>query len=112
MFNKLIDNFKSVEFEVNGNTKVKYAKKNFEEAFGVPIRIYNGTKFADEESTLAKIRKNDIKGAADIKIKMSTKVGEAEKLFLKNLGVKVQVCDKKGDLADNKLTLGELARLK
>jgi len=110
MFKKMMDNFKSVEFEVKANMKVKYVKRNFEEAFGVPIRIYHGSKFADEDITLSKIRHNDIKGAADMKIKMSSKVGDAEKLFLEKLGVKVQICDKNGELADNNVTIGELAR--
>lgn len=110
MLNKFLDNFKSVEFEVKANMKVKYVKKNFQEAFGVPIRIYKGNQFADEETTLSKIRQNEIKGAADIKIKMSTKVGDAEELFLQKLGVKVQICDKTGELADNNSTLGEISR--
>ncbi len=111
MFNKIIDNFKSKEVEIKPQMYVGKLKKTFEETFGFPIRVYNGKKFAADDVTLASIRKNEIKGSSNSKIKMSMKVIEVEDLFLKDLGVIVQICNKDGSLADNNMTLGDLSRM-
>jgi hypothetical protein len=46
----------------------------------------------------------------DVKMKLSEKVGDVEKKFKEKMGVKIQILDKDGKLADNDLTLGELRR--
>lgn len=48
---------------INGRMKVKTLKKEFKEEFGLIVRIYEGNKFADDEVTIASIRKEgEIKG--------------------------------------------------
>ena len=49
--------------------------------------------------------------ADGLKIKASTKVGDAEKLFDTNFGVTVQIKDAKGTkLVPNGITIGQAAR--
>lgn len=97
------------ELKVAGRMKVSSLKKDFKEAFGVNIRIYNGVKFADDDATLASIRAEGVK-AGDIEVVAQTKVGNVEKAFLEKMGIKIQIEDKKGDLADNNVTLGSLSK--
>ena len=56
------------------------------------MRVYNGQKFADDDATLASIRKNDAKGG-DVKINGNMLVGNFEKKILEEFGIKVQVAD-------------------
>ncbi len=50
------------DFTITGRMKVKTLKADFKENFGSTLRVYNGQKFADDDATLASIRKNDAKG--------------------------------------------------
>jgi hypothetical protein len=93
--------------DVHGNTRVKTLKKAFQKEYGVEIRIYKGQKFADDDATLASVRVGDPAGD-DININANMKVGNLEKKFKDVLGVKVQIENKDGKLADNKVTLGSL----
>lgn len=93
--------------KISGRMKVKTLKEEFKKEFGFGIRIYNGVKFADDDVTLASIRKGDAKGG-DVEIRGNMKVGNAEKLILDNYGIKIQIEDKTGALADNNVTLGSL----
>lgn len=95
--------------KISGRMKVKTLKDEFKKAFGVGIRLYNGVKFADDDATLASIRKGDAKGG-DVEIHGNLKVGNAEKLILDNFGIKNQIEDKTGELADNNVTLGSLKK--
>jgi len=97
------------ELKVGGRMKVATLKKDFKEAFGVEIRVYNGKKFADDDATLASIRAKDAKGG-DISLVAQTKVGNIEKAFKDQMGITIQVEDKDGSLADNKVTLGSLKK--
>ena len=72
--------------------KVKTLKADFKENFGSTLRVYNGQKFADDDATLASIRKNDAKGG-DVKINGNMLVGNFEKKILEEFGIKVQVAD-------------------
>ena len=70
---------------------------------------------ADPEMTLAALNKKTTKEvntkADGLKIKGSTKVGEAEKLFDQNFGVTVQIKDKAGKVCvPNGITIGQAAR--
>ena len=90
-----------------GNTKVKTLKKSFKGEYGIEIRIYDGNKFADDDATLASVRKGDPAGG-EIKISANMKVGNLEDKFKDMLGVKIQIEDANGKLADNSVTLGSL----
>ncbi len=95
---------------VNGRKKVKTLKDEFKKEFGVSIRVYKGPKFADENATLASIRKGDVAKSGDFDVHANTKVGNVEKQFLENLGIKVQIEAADGSLADNNLTLAQLKK--
>lgn len=80
------------DFTITGRMKVKTLKADFKENFGSTLRVYNGQKFADDDATLASIRKNDAKGG-DVKINRNMLVGNFEKKILEEFGIKVQVAD-------------------
>ncbi len=50
------------DLKVTGRMKVKSLKKAFLKEFKLSIRIYDGRSFADDDATLASIRKGDSKG--------------------------------------------------
>lgn len=116
LINKIGDSFKSADFEIAPQMKIKTLCKNFKDNFGLTLRVYKGVQFADGELTLAQLNKeskatNLNTKAGALKIKASTKVGDAEKLFKDHFGVNVQIADfddKK--LCDNNMTIGEASR--
>jgi len=115
IFDKIKDNFKSSEFSVASNSKVKTLKRNFEKSFdGAVLRVYYGTTFSNENHTIAKIRNKENPGSGEeFKAKASWEVKKLEDAFMESFGIKVQVA-LPGDteLADNNATLGEVSRTK
>jgi hypothetical protein len=95
---------------VSGRQKVKTLKDDFNKEFGVNIRVYKGAKFADDDATLSSIRSADAPKSGDFDVHGNTKVGNVEKQFLENFGIKVQIEDNKGDLADNNVALASLKK--
>ncbi len=90
--------------KVDGRNKVKKLKEEFKKEFGVSIRVYYGAKFADDDATLASIRAEGAKGG-DFEVHGNTKVGNVEKQFMDTLGIKVQIENAAGGLANNDETL-------
>ena len=93
------------DFSISGKMKVKTLKANFKEEYGSTLRVYVGKKFADDDATLASIRKEDAKGG-EVKINGKMLVGNFEKKILEEFGIVIQVAtpdDSK--LSDNSLTL-------
>lgn len=78
------------ELTISGRMKVKSLKADFKKAFGSTLRIYNGAKFADDDATLASIRKGDAKGG-EVKAHGATKVGNFEKAIMENYGIRIQI---------------------
>ncbi|MCI0500629.1 MAG: hypothetical protein L0Y61_02635 [Epsilonproteobacteria bacterium] len=92
---------------INGRMKVKTLKSDFKKEFGLNIRIYDGKKFADDDATLASIRKKDIKGG-EFSPKKNTKVGNLEDKFMDLFGLKIQVTGSdESYLCNNDLTLAK-----
>ena len=88
LINNLKDKFNKAEFTVAPQKKLKTLSKEFLDAFDLQLVFYKG---------------NIIKG--------STKVGDAEKMFDTNFGVKVQIKDKAGKICvPNEITIGQAAR--
>ncbi|MBR2266076.1 MAG: hypothetical protein IJ882_05315 [Paludibacteraceae bacterium] len=116
LLNNIKDHFTNAEFTVAPNKKVKTVCADFKKAFGVTLVIYKGAQLADPEMTLAELNKRTSKDVktksyAELKIKASMKVGEAEKLFDQMFGLTVQIKDPSGkECVDNKLTIGQAAR--
>ena len=115
LFDNLKDKFKNAEFTVAPNKKLKTISADFKKAFELSLVFYKGAQIADGDLTLAALNKKttkDVNSKADgLKIKASTKVGDAEKLFDTNFGVTVQIKDATGTkLVPNGITLGQAAR--
>lgn len=93
------------DLKITGRMKVSSVRESFKKAFGSTLRIYNGARLADDDATIASIRKGDAKGG-DFTVNGNTQVGNFEKKVFENFGVKVQVAtpdDSK--LSSNDITL-------
>ena len=115
LLDNLKDKFKNAEFTVAPNKKLKTISADFKKAFELSLVFYKGAQIADGDLTLAALNKKttkDVNSKADgLKIKASTKVGDAEKLFDTNFGVTVQIKDASGSkLVPNGITIGQAAR--
>jgi len=116
LLNNLKDHFTNAEFTVAPNKKVKTVCADFKKAFGCTLAIYKGAVLADGDLTINQLNqkttaKIDTASKAELKIKASMKVGDAEELFKKTYGLTVQIKDPKGTTCvDNKLTIGQAAR--
>jgi len=75
---------------INGRMKVKTLKSDFKKEFGLNIRVYTGREFADDDATLASIRKGDAKGG-EFSPARNTKVGNLEDKILDMFGLKTQI---------------------
>ena len=98
------------EIKVSGKLHVSSLKERFLKTFGVSIRVYHGVKFAEEDATLASVRVEGAGPSREFAVHGATKVGNVEKQFLENIGVKIQIEDAAGQLADNGVTLASLRR--
>lgn len=93
------------DFSISGKMKVKTLKANFKEEYGSTLRVYNGKKFADDDATLASIRKEDAKGG-EVKINGKMLVGNFEKKILEEFGIRIQVASPDDSkLVDDSVTL-------
>ncbi len=75
---------------INGRMKVKTLKADFRKEFGLNIRLYDGREFADDDATLASIRKGDSTGG-EFAPQRNTKVGNLEDKIMDLFGLKTQV---------------------
>jgi len=90
---------------INGRMKVKTLKEDFKKEFGLTLRVYDGRSFADDDATLASIRKGDSKGG-EFSPKRNMKVGNFEEKMMDLFGIKVQIAGSDDSyLCDNDLTL-------
>ena len=90
---------------INGRMKVKTLKTDFKKEFGLTLRVYDGRSFADEDATLASIRKGDSKGG-EFSPRRNTKVGNLEDKIQELFGIKTQVAGSDDSyLCDNDKTL-------
>ena len=94
--------------KVDQRKKVSAFQADFKKEFGVGIRLYQG-KAKAKDVALRSLSPAGTKGG-DINFGGNTKVRNVEKLFLKELGLKVQIEDSKGGLADNEKTLASLTK--
>ena len=90
---------------INGRMKVKTLRADFKKEFGLTLRVYDGRSFADDDSTLAAIRKGDSKGG-EFGPRKNTKVGNLEDKIMDMFGIKTQVAGSDDSyLCNNDLTL-------
>ncbi len=92
---------------INGRIKVKTLRADFKKEFGLVLRVYNGRSFADDDATLASIRKGDSKGG-EFAPKRNTKVGNLEDKIMDMFGIKTQVAGSDDSyLCKNEYTLAK-----
>ena len=94
--------------KVDQRKKVSAFQKDFKKEFGVGIRVYKGRHLADDVA-LKSLTEKGAKGGS-VNFGGNTKVKNVEKIFMDAMGIKVQVEDKKGGLADNDATLASLIK--
>jgi len=83
-------------------------RRAFEEQYGVPVRVYHGVKFASDDATLASIRVDGHPGGREIELHGNMKVGTAEAEVLEAIGIRIEIENGQGALADDEATLGSL----
>ena len=115
LINNIKDAFNKAEFTVAPNKKLKTISAEFMKTFDLTLAFYKGAVLADPEMTLAALNSKTTKQvntkADGLKIKGSTKVGDAEKLFDQQFGVTVQIKDKAGKVCvPNNITIGQASR--
>jgi hypothetical protein len=76
--------------KINGRMKVKTLKAQFKDEFGLTLRVYDGRSFADDESTLASIRKGDSKGG-EFSPRKNTQIGNLENKIMEMFEIKTQI---------------------
>jgi hypothetical protein len=94
--------------KVDQRKKVSSFQSDFKAEFGVGIRVYKGVKLADDVAIKSLTAKGSPGG--DINFGGNTKVKNVEKVFKDEMGIKVQVENKAGGLADNDATLASLLK--
>lgn len=109
------DNFNKAEFTVAPNKKLKTLSADFLKAFNLKLVFYKGVTIADGDLTLNQLNQKTTQqvntSANGLKIKGSTKVGDAEKMFKDQFGVTVQIKTKDGkECVPNNITIGQAAR--
>lgn len=117
LLNKIKDKFKSADFTIAPNKKLKTISADFKKNFGVSLIIYKGTHIAEENLTINqlnnKVSANVSTTGSGLKIRASMKVGDAENEFKKHYGLTVQIKDVTGKiLVPNDMTIGEASRTK
>ena len=111
--NKPVGIICAMELELQGLLEI-IETENIVEKSGTTF--YKGKILADGDMTLNQLNQKTSKevkttSASALKIKGSTKVGEAEKMFDEAFGVTVQIKDKEGKACvPNDITIGQAAR--
>lgn len=101
------------EFKIDGRMTVRKLKENFKNEFEGTLRVYNGREKADDNATLASIRKNDDMKVGEYVCRASRTVGKFEKEMLEVFGIKVQVASPDDFvLALDGITLANLKNIK
>mgnify|MGYP001359105171 CR=1 FL=1 len=102
--------------KVDQRKKVSSFQKDFQEEFGVGIRLYKGRKKlapgkleASDDVALKTLTEKGSKGG-ELNFHGRTKVKNVEAAFMEQMGIKVQVEDKNGGLADDDASLASLKK--
>ena len=79
------------ELKVSGRMSVKKLKENFKNEFGGTLRVYDGREKADDNATLASIRRDEDAKGGELICQGNRTVGRFECEMLEVFGIKVQV---------------------
>ena len=101
------------EFKIDGRMTVRTLKESFKNEFEGTLRVYNGREKADDNATLASIRKVDDVKLGEYICRASRTVGRFEKEMMEVFGIKVQVASPDDwVLALDGITLANLKNIK
>ena len=97
------------EFKISGRMSVNGLKDQFQQVYGLELRVYKGSQFADGAATLASLSSKKVD---DFECRGNMKIGNFEAAFEAATGLKVQVATlpaegKPGALLNNAFTLSE-----
>lgn len=115
LFSNFFDRFKSSDFSIEPNQKVKTVQADFKENFGLTLRVYKGKMLADPELTFAQLNQKTSKkvdwNADDLKIKASMTIKQVEDLIDDQFGLTVQVANEHDTYCvGNHYTIGQATR--
>lgn len=94
--------------KIDQRKKVSAFQTQFKAEFSVGIRVYKGRHLADDVALKTLTEKGSRGGS--INFGGGTKVKNVEKAFMEEMGIRVQVENNKGALADNNATLASLRK--
>ena len=81
----------AADLKVSGRMTVKRLKENFKNDFGGTLRVYDGREKADDNATLASIRRNEDAKGGELVCNGHLTVGSFERRMRDIFGIKVQV---------------------
>ena len=81
----------AADLKVSGRMTVKRLKENFKNEFGGTLRVYDGRAKADDNATLASIRRNEDAKGEELVCNGHLTVGSFERRMRDIFGIKVQV---------------------
>ena len=110
--NKLAKFYIMAEFKIDGRMTVRTLKENFKNTFEGTLRVYDGREKADDNATLASIRKNDVK-TGEYVCRGSRTVGKFIKEMEEVFGISIKVASPDDwVLALDGITLANLKNIK
>lgn len=109
--NKNIEKVSAKKIGIYQQMTVNQFKSIFRKIFGTGIRIYSGNSFADNDEFLQQIGFSHNVNV-NLNLPLDLKIGMIEKAFKNKIGIKIQIENKNGALADNNLTLAEIINSK
>lgn len=115
LFSNFFDRFKSSDFGIEPNEKIKTVQEEFKKNFGLTLRVYKGKVHADPEMTFAQLNQRTSKdidwNADDMKIKKSMTIKQVEEMLDKHFGLTVQVANEYDTYClGNHYTIGQASR--
>ena len=115
LFSNFFDRFKSSDFSIEPNQKVKTVQADFKENFGLTLRVYKGKMLADPELTFAQLNQKTSKkvvwNADNLKIKANMTIKQVEDLIDDQFGLTVQVANEYDTYCvGNHYTIGQASR--
>ena len=115
LFSNFFDRFKSADFDIQPNQKVKTVQADFKENFGLTLRVYKGKTLADSNLTFAQLNQRTSKdvnwNAEDLKIRANMTIKQVEDMIDNHFGLTVQVANEYDTYCvGNHYTIGQAAR--
>jgi hypothetical protein len=115
IFSNFLDRFKSSDFEIDANQKIKTIQADFKSNFGLTLRVYKGKVLADGDLTFAQLNQRTSKdvnwNADELRIRANMTIKQVEELIDSNFGLTVQVANEHDTYCvGNHYTIGQASR--